>query len=128
MKRNSSGNRTSVYTLEKGKKKRAPNRFLSVPFRKRTTGAYGPFFTKRVKLERAKYRLHVKIHPSRSNFVRNRFIFFSSFKRPFSIPTKKKKLTYFHRKCSAFMNFCVYYSHVLFLSGISRLTTAANQT
>ena len=27
-----------------------------------------PFLTERVKLERAKYRLHVKIYPSRSIF------------------------------------------------------------
>ena len=44
------------------RKKWVPNRFLSVPFRKRTIVASGPFFTEPVKLERVKYRLHVKIH------------------------------------------------------------------
>ena len=35
-----------------------------------------PFLTERVKLERAKYRLHVKIYPSRSTFYPNRSIFY----------------------------------------------------
>ena len=51
---------------KKKEKKWVPNRFLSVPFRKRAIGAYGPFFTEQVKQERARYRLHVKIHPSRT--------------------------------------------------------------
>ena len=36
------------------------------------------------------------------------------------------ELTYFDRKCSAFMNFCAYYSHVLILSGISRFLYELN--
>ena len=37
-----------------------------------------PFLTERVTLERAKYRLHVKIYPSRSTFYPSRSIFHPS--------------------------------------------------
>ena len=37
--------------------------------------------TERVKLERAKYRLHVKIYPSRSTFYPSRSIFFARVNR-----------------------------------------------
>ena len=36
------------------------------------------FWTERVKLERAEYRLHLKIYPSRSIFYPNRSIFYPS--------------------------------------------------
>ena len=41
-----------------------------------------PFLTERVKLERAKYRLHVKIYPSRSTFYPSRSIFFARVNGP----------------------------------------------
>ena len=37
-----------------------------------------PFLTERVKLERAKYGLHIKIYPSRSTFYPSRSIFYPS--------------------------------------------------
>ena len=74
----------SVYMFDWKEKKRVPNRFLSVPFRKRTIGTYGPFFgTEREKLERAKYRLHVKVDPRRSTFYPSRSIFFVHVNGPF---------------------------------------------
>ena len=92
MKWNSFEKRTNVYKLEKKKKKKkwVPNRFLSVPFGNRAIGAYGPFFTERVKLERAKYRLHEKIHPSGSNFFRNRLFFLARVNDPSVYRTKEK--------------------------------------
>ena len=56
------GERLSV---GKERKKWVQNRLFSVLFRKRTIGAYAP---PNAKLERAKYRSHVKIDPSLSPF------------------------------------------------------------
>ena len=48
-----------------------------------------PFLTERVKLERAKYHLHVKIYPSRSTVLSDPFHFFARENGPLKCIAKK---------------------------------------
>ena len=86
--------RESVYTLER--KEKCEYGTVFYPFRSKK-GPQAPivlFWKERVKMEWAKYHLHVKINPSRSTFYPSRSIFFDRAKGAWSDCVKNYKNAY----------------------------------
>ena len=92
MKQNGFEKRAIVYTLQK-KENVSTEPIFIYSVEKEDHRRLWTLFTERVKLERAKYCLHVKIHRSRSkfcrsrsNFYRNRCIFIARVNGPLLTP------------------------------------------